>query len=109
MRPTKRQPAFTLIELLAVAVVLGLVAAIVLPRFSGAQDEARRNACFVNQGDLENEVQRWWRIKGSPPMSDLSDLAGDSDYLPSGLPTCPVDGTPYRIDRATGEVIGHTH
>ena len=95
--------------MLAVAVLLGLVATVVLTSLSGASDDAKRNACFSYKGDIEVQVQRWWRIQGSAPAANLGTIGADTDYFPSGLPVCPVDGSVYTIDTSTGEVVGHTH
>ena len=40
-RPSHRREGFTLIELLVVLVILGLLAAIVVPRFTGKTEKAR--------------------------------------------------------------------
>ncbi len=45
MRPrTRERRAFTLVEILIVVVILGILAAIVVPTFAGATDESRRGA-----------------------------------------------------------------
>lgn len=38
--------AFTLVEILVVVVVLGILAAVVVPQFTGATDEASRNSTY---------------------------------------------------------------
>ena len=100
---------FTLIELLAVVVILGIVSTLIVLRVGSAASDTNRNACFSYKGDIEVQVQRWWRATGGPPAANLSDIYADTDYFPQGGYTCPVDGSSYTIDTTTGEVVGHTH
>lgn len=101
--------AFSLMEMLAVITILGMLAALIVPRVSGVSDESKRQSCFVLKGDIEVQVQRWWRENGGAPASNLADIYADIDYFPEGVYTCPVDGSAYTIDTTTGEVVGHTH
>ena len=101
--------AFSLMELMAVLVILGILAAVIVPRLSASRDKGSKSACYANKGDLELQIKLWKRNKGSYPAADLSDIGADTSYLPAGLPVCPVDGTAYTINTTTGRVIGHTH
>ncbi len=103
------QRAFSLLELLAVTAILGLLAAIILPRVVGSNDTAKVGACHVYKGDIEIQAELWLHNTGSWPAGNLSDIGADLNYFPEGLPTCPVDGTAYTMDTSTGRVIGHNH
>lgn len=105
----KPSGGFTLTELMVVLSLLGLLAALVVPRVIGHNDDANRSACELNQGDIELQVKLWRRNHGSYPAADLSNIGVDQAYFPQGLPTCPVDGSAYTIDTTSGTVIGHTH
>jgi len=105
----RKRCAFSLAELLAVVVILGIVAAYVVPRLGAHQASAKGNACRANQGEIELQVKLWYRNHGAYPAANLSDIGGNTDYFPEGLPTCPVNGTAYTIDTTTGLVTGHTH
>lgn len=96
-------------ELMAALVIIGIMAALIVPRLLGHNDTAKKNACYANQGDIELQVQLWKRNLGSYPLANLSNIGADTNYFPSGLPVCPVDGSAYTIDTTTGLVIGHTH
>lgn len=104
----KRVAGLSLIELLACIAVLGIVAAVIIPRLQSGAKDCNKEACRVHQGTIETQVQLWRRQNGSWPSSDLSELSGLANYYPEGLPTCPVDGSAYRIDSA-GRIIGHQH
>ena len=100
---------FTIIELLAVLTILGVLAVALIPRATSHVDEAKREACFMHQGEIELQAQLWRRNQGSFPAASLSDIGADTAYFPEGLPTCPVDGSTYTIDTTTGYVTGHNH
>lgn len=103
-----KSAAFSLLELLAVVAVLGLLAALIVPRVSSNSDAAKEKTCLHNRTELNITVEQYYLHTGNWPANDLSDIAADPNYFPEGLPTCPVTGQPYRIDPTTHRVIGHT-
>ena len=100
---------FTLVEILIVVVVLGILAAILIPRFTLSAAEARANSCSQNVASINTQVERWNFDNGSWPLNDLSDIAADTDYFPESIPTCPVDASAYALDATTHRVTGHSH
>ena len=102
-----RTTGFTLLELLAVVVILGILATILLPRASSARDEAAQKACYHNRMLINSAVERYAVITGAAP-ADLNDL-NIPDYFPEGIPVCPVSGNPYTLNTGTLRVIGHSN
>lgn len=100
---------FTLIEILFVVVVIGILAAVIIPRLTNTAAEARIAACDSNKANINTQVERWYFNNGSWPANDLSDIGADDDYFPEGIPTCPVDGSAYALSGTTHRVTGHTH
>ena len=94
-------------ELLAVVVILGIIAALIVPRVSGGTDRAKDKSCFHNRAEINITVEQFYLHTGTWPANDLSDIGADPNYFPDGLPTCPVSGQPYRLDPATHRLIGH--
>jgi general secretion pathway protein G len=101
--------AFSLMELLAVVTILGVLAAMILPRVMVSTDVTKEQTCYHNRSEINITVERYYLHTDTWPANDLSDIAADINYFPDGPPTCPVSGAPYRIDPATHRVIGHTH
>jgi general secretion pathway protein G len=101
--------AYSLVEILAVVTLMGILALVLVPRFSGHTGQAKTNSCQVNKANIEVQVQLWYRQNGTWPASDLSDIGGDPKYFPDGLPPCPVDGSRYELDTTRYQVRGHTH
>jgi general secretion pathway protein G len=51
------RPGFTLVEILIVVVILGIMAAIVIPRFSGAADESRKASLASQLSSIRGQIQ----------------------------------------------------
>ena len=106
-RSTNIRLAFSLMELLAVVVILGLIATLVLPRVISGTDVAKEKTCYHNRAEINITVEQYYLHTGTWPATNLSDIGADPNYFPDGLPTCPVSGAPYRIDGTTHRVVGH--
>ena len=99
VRKTRKNRGFSLLELLAVVTILGIIAAVVIPRISVSASTAKINANAQNIAEINTAVERWYFDKGSYPKTDLSDLAGDPSYLPDGVPANPLaTATTYELD-----------
>jgi prepilin-type N-terminal cleavage/methylation domain-containing protein len=106
---TKRSRGFSLLELLIVVVILGILAAIIIPRFTVSADEAKKNSCAQNIANINTQVERWYFEKGAWPMTDLTNIGADPSYFPDGIAKCPLTGAAYALDATTHHVGGHTH
>ena len=108
---------FTLIEILIVVIILGILAAIVVPQFSSASSDARNSSLSSTVATLRVQIQLY-KLQHNDMLPDLSknwdalthktDLTGNIDppvgpvygpYLQS-TPTNPLTGsvTPTVID-----------
>ena len=105
-RPTDRV-AFSLVELLAAVTILGVIAALIVPRVTSGTDTAKIKTCLHNLTEINITVEQYHLQTGNWPASDLSDIAADVSYFPEGVHTCPVTGAPYRLDPTTHRVVGH--
>jgi len=105
----RKLKGFTLLELLIVVVILGILAAVVIPRFTVSAATAKKNTCAQNVASINTQVERYYFEKGSWPAADLSDIGADAEFFPDGIPTCPVDGSAYALDAITHRVTGHSH
>jgi len=93
---------FSLLELLAVVVIIGIIAAVVVPRVSTSTATARQRVHEHNIATLNAAVERYFVNEGSWP-STFADLG--IDYLPDGVPDVPTDDSlTYTIDGTTHRV-----
>jgi prepilin-type N-terminal cleavage/methylation domain-containing protein len=105
----ERNNGFSLLEILAVVVLMGIVAMIAIPRFGKTSDSAKVTTCHINTGNIEVQASLWFRNKGTWPAGDLSDIFANPNYFPDGRTVCPLDGTSYSFDSTAEAVVGHSH
>ncbi len=98
-----RRQGFSLMELLAVVTILGIIAAIVVPRVTTSSDTAKQKVNDHNKGTINSAVERYYIETGSWPSADLNEL-DDVNYFPDGLPSNPVDNSAYALNATTHRV-----
>jgi len=88
------QRAFTLVELLVVIVMLGVLAALVVPKFSGATDNARSAATQSTLAGVRTAVATFRMnavINGNDPFPTLAELTGNT-VVKFDIPPNPYTG-----------------
>jgi prepilin-type N-terminal cleavage/methylation domain-containing protein len=111
--------AFTLIEILIVVILLGVLAAIVVPQFASATEDAKTSSCQTNMAGIKTAAALYLHKEGvvataigatgSTTTTDLTCTSaenGGQAYLPSA-PVCPgKNGTVGTYD-LTGHCTQH--
>ncbi len=111
-RQTKNK-GFTLIEIILVIVIIGILAAIIVPKFAGTTDKAKIATTKANLGSLRSAVRLFQTNNdGTPPAALAADLVPtyikqipEEAVTPSNAVVGAVNGAGgWAYDPATGEV-----
>jgi prepilin-type N-terminal cleavage/methylation domain-containing protein len=103
-RRSNKSRGFSLLELLAVVTILGIIAAIIVPRVTVSSDTAKQRVRDHHKATINSTVERWYIDNNAWPANDLSDIAADINYFPEGIPTNPVDNSAYTLNATTHRV-----
>ncbi len=95
--------AFTLIEILIVVVILGILAAIVIPQFSEASDDANASAVRSTLQTVRAQIQLYNFKEGAYP-TDVATLVS-TGYLQQNPTTNAPAGYTYTYTVGTGAFI----
>jgi len=90
-RNNKKKSGFSLLELLAVVTILGIIAAIIVPRVSVSRDAANQSVEAHQIATLNAAVERYNFDTGAFPAT-LAEAAFVAGYVPGGAPTPPSGG-----------------
>ena len=95
---------FTLVEVLLVIVIIGVLAAMVIPRMIYSKVEAQTEACNANVAAINSQIELYHVKENQIWPVSLAVLV--PDYI-DDVPVCPF-GTSYVYDNTTHRVIKHT-
>lgn len=103
----KHTRAFTLLELIAALIIVGVLVSVVVPRITSYTKQAREKACRGNIATINEQVELYYVRIGEWPRGDLVDIGRDPNWFPNLIPDCPVTGYNYWIYEDTHRVGGH--
>jgi prepilin-type N-terminal cleavage/methylation domain-containing protein len=96
----RNDKGFTLVELIMVIVIIGILAAVAVPKFVNLTGAANDAKCAANRGAINSAVAMTYAamVAADPTQADwLSSVAigdlDDSMFATGDVPTCPLTGT----------------
>ena len=99
---------FTLVEVLLVIIIIGILAAIVIPRTIYSKVEAQRQACNANVAAMNAQIELYYAKQEDWPAS--LQILENADYI-DVIPSCPFGSTanPYLYSTSEHRVAKHVH
>ncbi len=104
--PRKNQSGFTLVELLIVVIILGILAAVVIPQFNTAAAESKEAALASNLATIRQAVELYkvqhndsfpgaTMVTQLTTTTDATGAAGTKygPYIRNNFPVNPIDGS----------------
>ncbi len=93
----KAKRGFTLVEILIVVVILGILAAIVVPQFTQASTEAKQNSLCSNLQSLRSQIQLY-KVQHNDTDPCLDDFEDQMIYCTNKSGDIEGDGSKERSD-----------
>jgi len=127
VRRTVRKGGFTLVEILIVVIILGILAAIVIPQFTSASQDARKNSLTSQLQTLRSQLELYklqhldqlpTTLVGSTPdwtqlvnKTNNAGTTGTSTAFPFGAylqsaPTNPLNGASAMLVVTADQTLG---
>ena len=100
----KNEKGFTLIEIIAVLVILGVLAAVAIPKYNNIQDEAKKKAAISQVAEIKGTLSSSWGkalLVKNGQFPALSEVLSNANLSASGTLGQDPDAWSYSLTEIT--------
>ena len=117
MRAVTRKSGFTLVEILIVVIILGILAAIVIPQFTNASQDARESSLLSQLQTLRSQIELYKLqhkdklpdlVTNWNPMTTKTDIDGNPSVNPNDFGPYMQSAPSNPINTLTNVTNGNT-
>lgn len=108
MKVQTNRRGFTLVEIILVIIIIGILAAIIVPKFAGQSDNAKIANTKANLNSLRSAVRLWQSDHEGEPPTALSDLVPDYIRALPEEPITPSTAVAGSVDGSGGWVYDNS-
>ncbi|MHB1421175.1 MAG: type II secretion system protein [Bacillota bacterium] len=102
LQRSKDEKGFTLIELMVVVAILGILAAVAIPKFSSSTTTAKKSKVKADLGTIESAISMYKSENNDlAPAAIVNLVSGTPSYL-KAEPKDPWNDRSYAYDRTNG-------
>lgn len=102
----KNNTGFTLVELMAVVLIIGILVAIAIPMYQSSSDDAKLKACKANIRTIASAVEQYKSANNGTTPANVPALV-TAGFLKTN-PSCPKAHVTYVPDVSTNETAHFT-
>ncbi|MFA5928103.1 MAG: prepilin-type N-terminal cleavage/methylation domain-containing protein [Candidatus Margulisiibacteriota bacterium] len=104
----KKQKGFTMIELVVVIVILGILAAVAIPKYLDLSNKAKQAVCDANVGAINSALALQYATNAANGAAAYPDEITGNMFADQAVPVCPFGVTYDYVPSVNTKLAYHT-